>query len=408
LRIDVSESWQRDLWILWVCSFVAQLGFSLIMPFLSLYLEELNVHGSAVEMWSGIIFAANFVMMALFAPVWGSLSDRVGRKPMMLRSAFGMGVVVWLMGLVTSPWQLLGLRLLQGIFSGLIPASTAYLAGVVPRERSGQALGLFATGSVAGTILGPLVGGALSKVVGYRPIFYLTSLSCLISGVAILLLIKERFTPIPRKQGDGMLKDFTLLRTYPVALAMSVVLFMNMFSILTAEPILALYLQQLKAPEAWVSFLSGVVFSMTGIATLIVAPLVGRLSDRVGSRRLLIVCLGGASTMYVLQGLATASWQMVILRFVLGMFTGGLMPAVNGLIARSVPRETQGRIFGLTNAAISLGNTAGPLVGGAVSAAFGLRAVFPVTGALLLCDLAWVYMAVRDRGPSEGVQQAVG
>jgi MFS family permease len=182
------------------------------------------------------------------------------------------------------------------------------------------------------------------------------------------------------------------------------VLFMNTFSMLTAEPILARFLQTLQAPAQWVSLLSGVVFSMTGVANMMVAPVVGRISDTFGSRRLLVVCLAGASLLYVVQGFATSTWQMIVLRFALGLFTGGLMPAVNVLIARSVPREVQGRVFGLTNSAIFLGNTAGPLVGGAIAATFGLRSVFPVTGVLLLCDLAWVAASVRDPGPEAHTQ----
>lgn len=398
-RSGTMEPWKRDLYILWVCSFVLQLGFSLIMPFLPLYLEELNVHGSAVELWSGVIFSANFVMMAIFAPIWGSLSDRVGRKPMMLRSAFGMGLVVWLMGLVQSAPQLLGLRLLQGVASGFIPAATAYMAGIVPRERSGHALGILGTGATAGTILGPLVGGVLSRWVGYRPIFFLTSIACLVTGVVVILTIREKVTPVARKSGDSIVRDFRLVAQYPIIIAMLVVLFMNTFSMLTAEPVLARFLQTLNAPAAWVSFLSGVVFSMTGVSNLLVAPISGRLSDRFGSKRLLVACLAGASVMYVLQGLATATWQMILLRFVLGIFTGGLMPAVSGLIARTAPRHLQGRIFGMTNSAISLGNTVGPLVGGVLAARFGVRAVFPVTGALLLLDLAWVAFRVHEVSP---------
>jgi MFS transporter, DHA1 family, multidrug resistance protein len=396
-RTGNTEPWKRDLYILWICSFVLQLGFSLIMPFLPLYLEELNVHGPAVELWSGVIFSANFIVMAIFSPIWGGLSDRIGRKPMMLRSAFGMGLVVWLMGLVTSAPQLLGLRLLQGIASGFIPAANAYVAGIVPRERSGQALGILGTGATAGMILGPLVGGALSRWVGYRPIFFLTSISCLITGVVVLLTIREKVTPVARKKGDGLVGDFRLVAQYPVILAMMVVLFMNTFSMLTAEPILARFLQTLNAPAAWVSFLSGVVFSMTGVSNLLVAPVSGRLSDRFGSKRLLVVCLAGASLLYVVQGLATATWQMIVLRCLLGIFTGGLMPAVSSLIVRTAPRELQGRIFGMTSSAIFLGNTVGPLVGGVLAANFGVRAVFPVTGALLLLDLAWVAFGVREK-----------
>lgn len=390
------ERWRKDLYILWICSFVVQMGFSLIMPFLPLYLEDLGVQGPAVEMWAGVIFSANFVVMAIVSPFWGALSDRVGRKPMMLRSAFGMAAVVSLMGLAQTPWHLLGLRFLQGLAAGFVPAATAYMASIVPREQSGYALGLLATGNVAGSILGPLVGGVLAKSMGYRPIFFVTAVSCLVGGVIVLSMIRERFTPVQPSEGRGFGASLAALRQYPVVMAMAVVLFMNMFSILTVEPILARYLRVLSAPEDWVALLSGLVFSITGIATIIVAPLVGRLSDRIGSRRLLAIALGGASVMYVLQGFATAAWQMVALRFVLGLFTGGLMPAANGLIARTVPREMQGRVFGLTSSAIFIGNTLGPLVGGAVASTFGLRSVFPVTGVLLLLDLVWVLVAVRE------------
>lgn len=393
--------WRKELYVLWISSFIVQMGFSLIMPFLSLYLEELGVHGPAVEMWSGVIFSANFIVMALVAPMWGALSDRVGRKPMMLRSAFGMAIIVSLMGLVQNPWQMLGLRLLQGLAAGFIPASVAYMASVAPRENAGEALGLLGTGSLAGSILGPLVGGALARVMGYRPIFFLTGVSCLVGGLIVLLLIHEQFTPIPKSEQSGAKAAFTTVKRYPVVLAMIVVLFMNMFSMLTAEPILARYLTMLSAPQEWLELLSGVVFSVTGIANIIVAPKVGVLSDRIGSRRLLTIALAGASVLYVAQGFAQSVWQMIILRFALGLFTGGLTPAANGLIARTVPREAQGQVFGLSSAAVSIGNTVGPLVGGAIAASFGPRSVFPVTGFLLLVDLAYVMFRVREPAPTQ-------
>jgi len=383
------------------------MGFSLIMPFLSLYLEEMGLRGPAVDMWSGVIFSANFVVMAIVSPIWGSISDRTGRKPMMLRSAFGMAVVVSLMGLAQTPWQMLGLRLLQGLAAGFIPAATAYMASVAPREKAGHVLGLLGTGNMAGSILGPLVSGVLAQWMGYRPIFYLTGLSCLISGLIVLFLVKERFTPVEHKHEQrGLAGGLAFVRQYPIVMAMSVVLFMNMFSILTVEPVLARYLQILDAPAEWVTTLSGLVFSVTGVATIIVAPQVGKLSDRIGSRRLLAIALAGASVVYIVQGFATAVWQMIALRFVLGLFTGGLMPVANALIARSIPRELQGRVFGLTNSAISIGNTAGPLVGGFVASTFGLRSVFPVTGVLLVLDLVWVLLSVRDVAPIPDTEPA--
>lgn len=392
-------NWRRDLYVLWVCSFIVQVGFSLIMPFLPLYLEEMGVHGPAVNMWSGIIFAANFVTMAIVSPIWGAVSDKHGRKPMMLRSTLVMGLIVAAMGLATSPWHMLGLRLLQGIAAGFPAAATAYIASVAPREHAGQALGLLGTGNMAGSVLGPIVGGALAQVIGYRPIFFVTGASCLLAGVIVLTMIKERFAPAQKAEQVNV-SAMAIARQYPVVLTIAVLLFMNMFSVLTAEPILSSYLQILEAPAALVSLLSGLVFSVTGLANIIVAPMVGRLSDRIGSRRIISIALGASSVIYLLQGMATEVWHMIALRFVLGLFTGGLMPAANGLIARTVPRALQGRVFGVTQSAMFIGNTVGPLVGGAVAAAFGPRAVFPVTGVVLALDLAWVLVSLRETVPA--------
>lgn len=398
--------WRKELYILWGCSFIVQMGFSLIMPFLPLYLEALGIEGSRVDVWAGVIFSANFAVMAVISPVWGALSDRVGRKPMMLRSAFGMAMVVWLMGLVTSPWQLLGLRLLQGLAAGFIPAATAYMAASVPREKAGQALGLLSTGNVAGSILGPLVGGLLANWVGYRPIFFITSVTCLLGGAIVLWTIREQFTPQPRPQGTGLVRDLALVRQYPVVLSMLLVFYLTMASMLTSQPILVRFLRLLDSPESWLPFLSGLMFSVTGVATLITAPLVGRLSDQMGSKRLLQICLGGAAATFLLQGLVTTAWQMAVLRFALGLFTGGLLPAANSLIARTVPREMQGRIFGLVSSFMFLGNFSGPLIGGAVAATLGLRAVFPVTGLLLALNLLWVWVAVHEPQPKPELRHA--
>jgi len=400
-----TEPWRRDLYILWISCFTVGLGFSMVMPFLSLYLEELGVEGSAVDMWSGIIFSANFLVMAVVSPFWGALADRVGRKPMMLRSAFGMGLVIWMMGLVQNPWQLLGLRLLQGLTAGYIAIATSYMAGKAPREHAGQALGMLATGHVTGNILGPLAGGVLADLMGYRPIFFITSISCLLAGLMVLLFIHEDFKPAPKTAESERESRRNLFAQYPVVLPMMGVLFLNTFSVLTVEPILARYLQTLSAPVGALSFLSGLVFSMTGVANVLVAPRMGQLSDRMGARQLLMICLGGGAALYVLQGFATAVWHMVLLRFLLGLFTGGLMPVANGLLARAVPRDVQGRVFGLSQTAISLGQTLGPLAGGAVAASFGLKSVFPLTGALLVVDLLWVLNAIRDEAPHGSTQR---
>ena len=141
----------------------------------------------------GIIFAANFVTAFLFQPLWGKLSDKYGRKMMLLRSGFGMAIVMVLMGFATSPWHLLLLRMVNGTISGFNPAAVSLVSINTPKERMGFAMGTLQSGGIAGTILGPFLGGLLADAVGYRPIFYLTGLSLFAASLLAFFIVKERF-----------------------------------------------------------------------------------------------------------------------------------------------------------------------------------------------------------------------
>lgn len=390
------ERWRKELYVLWLSNFIVNLGFSLIMPFLPFYVQQLGVSDAGgVEFWTGAIFAANFVTMTIFSPIWGAVADRTGRKLQMLRSGFGMAAVVGLMGLAGSVWQLLGLRLLQGIFAGFIPASTAYIAANVPRERAGWALGFLQTAGAGGMIIGPLVGGILARAIGsYRPIFFLTAAACFVAGLVVLVVIREQFTPPPHTQGLSFAAELrqNLRQTAanPVLLAMMVVNFFNFFGLQTAEPILSLFLKTLNTPAQWVDVAAGAVFSASGIANVIAAPIMGRYGDRIGFRRVLMVSLGGISIIYLLQTFVQSAWELLALRFLLGIFLGGAFPAASALVSRAAGREFQGRAFGLVNSAIFIGDVVGPLAGGSIAVLWGQRMVFPVTALALLFNLFWV------------------
>lgn len=396
------ERWRRNLYLLWIGNFTVQAGFSLVMPFLPYYVASLGVGDEkAVQMWSGLIFAANFVTMAIFSPIWGAAADRTGRRRQMLRSGFGMAGVVALMGLVTSPWQLLGLRLLQGVASGFVPAAVAFAAANTPVESTGFALGLLQTGGAAGSIVGPLLGGVLAKTLGsYRPIFFLTALACVVAATLVLFLLREDFTPPARSRKQSFLGDLRETAANQMVFAMSVVYFINFFAIMTAEPILSLFLRKLDIPTHWVDLAAGIIFSSSGVANVITAPFLGRHGDRIGFRRILIACLSASAVLYALQAFVTAAWQLLILRFLLGACLGGIFPSANALVARSAGRELQGRAFGLTNTAVFIGNFLGPIVGGAVASAWNQRAVFGVTALAIVVNLVWIYRMVPADRPT--------
>lgn len=402
------QHWRRDLYILTACQFLIQMGFSLVMPFLPLYIENnLGVSDPGqVQLWSGAAFSATFASAAFFSPIWGRLADRKGRKLMMLRSGFGMAVVVSMMGFARGPLDLVILRLLQGVVAGFIPAAVAYMATNTPREQTGFALGMMQTGGTAGTIIGPLMGGALAHVLGYRSIFMLTGLACLITGLVVLIFIKERPRTAAEQRAAATSQGWGMLRGNPVLLAMFVVLFLTMLSLMTAEPILSLYLSSLNTAPEYVALLSGMIFSSSGFANVFAAPIFGRLGDRRGYRLVLLVTLAGSAVAYALQGLAVTAWDLLLYRFLLGIFIGGTLPAANALIAKSSGPSAAGQAFGLTNSAIFLGNMMGPLVGSGVSYIAGLRAVFFVTAAIRLVNVFWVARALprqqagtRGRGP---------
>jgi len=170
------QQWKLNLIILWFGSFLAMAGMTMVTPFLALYLQHdiglTDTH--QIALWSGFIFAANFFTSFIFQPIWGKFADKYGRKVMLLRSGFGMAAVTALMGLAQTPWHLLLLRMLNGTISGFNPAAVALVSSTTPKERMGFAMGVLQSGVVAGSILGPLIGGVLADWVGYRPIFYIT------------------------------------------------------------------------------------------------------------------------------------------------------------------------------------------------------------------------------------------
>lgn len=390
-------SWRRSLWLIWVALFVSNMGFSLVMPFLPLYVQTMGISGHSVELWTGVIFSATYVSAAVALPFWGRLSDRTGRRPIMIGASIGQGIAVTLMGLATHPWQLVALRLLLGASFGIMSACIAYMTAITPKGQTGYMLGMIQTAVTAGGILGPFLGGFLAHFMGYQPIFFLNGLACFLQTAVFVFFVKEKFTP-PVKQGaqSRLAGDVRVVTASPVLLAMMVVVMVQSFSIMNAEPIIPLYLQTLNVPDSLLSFLSGAVFSVVGIATVMASPFLGRMGDRIGYKRVLMVCLAGVAVVYGLQGLAANWWQLLLFRFGQGCFAGGVFAAANALISVSSSRTFQGRAFSLSASSQQVGNFLGPLVGGGVAAAISFRAVFPITALLCLANLALVWRLVPE------------
>ncbi|RXT05878.1 MFS transporter [Ammoniphilus sp. CFH 90114] len=387
------ELWKRNLVVLCLAQFLVMAGMSLVIPFLPLYLQQEMgiVDEKALHLWTGVIFGANFLSAFLFSPIWGKLADRHGRKIMLIRSGFGMAIVVACMGLATSPIHLLILRFLNGTISGFIPASIALVSTNTPKERSGYALGTLQAAAVGGSVCGPLLGGLLAHSMGYRSIFFVMGILLFVAAVMVTCLVTEINKPDKKKvEETGYIEDFKVIfKTKPLP-ALFASGFLIQIAMLGTTPFITSYVQELWKSQEMLALLAGAAISITGLATMIFSPFLGKWGDRIGSQYILFYALVGAGLFLIPHAFVVSLWQLFLCRFLLGMCIGGMLPSVNALIRHYAPKNMESRTYGYSNMCIFLGNMLGPLLGGWLSGWIGLQGVFLFAASLILFNAFWV------------------
>jgi MFS family permease len=394
-----AEGWPRTLALLWLAQCAAMAGLSLVLPFLPLFLGELGVQEPGqVRVWTGRVVAASFFCMALAEPLWGTLADRCGRKPMVLRSLWGVALAIGLMSGARTPGQLFALRCLQGCLGGGGAASVTLIASVAPRQRMGTAIGLLLTANMVGSSLGPLMGGGLAAKWGYRWLFIVTGGILGIVGFLVLLLVRERFDRAAAK-GDAAWRDtLRLPLTYPRLRQVVVLVGLTQMAMLAAQTMTPLYVAQLTKKA--VPWMVGLTFSAPAMANLLASPLWGRASDRRGAGRTLCWALFGTAAAYAPQAFVRSVWQLLPCRALLGLFTPGVNPTASALVAQDVPPERVGRGLAWLNSARTLGSAFGSLWAGSMAARWGLPRVFLITTGLLLIGTlgAWRLRGSERKG----------
>lgn len=402
--VDAPINWKRNLTIAWLGCFLTGAAFSLVMPFLPLYVEQLGVTGhSELNLWSGVVFSITFLFSAIASPFWGGLADRKGRKIMLLRSALGMAIVMLLMGLAQNIWQFLVLRALLGVLGGFVPNANALIATQVPRNKSGWALGTLSTGGVSGALLGPLAGGLLADSYGLRPVFFITATVLFLCFVLTLLLIREQFTPVNKKEMLHAREVISSLKNPKLVLSLFVTTMIIQVATGSIAPILTLYVRDLAGNVSNIAFISGMIASVPGVAALLSAPRLGKLGDRIGPEKILITALILSVLLLIPMSFVQNPLQLGILRFLLGAADGALLPAVQTLLVYNASNQIAGRVFSYNQSFRDIGNVTGPLIGSAVSASYGFRAVFCITAAVVLCNAIYTGCSLRRRAQAKTV-----
>ncbi|MEQ2466292.1 MFS transporter [Niallia sp. HCP3S3_B10] len=383
------EIWKRNLLVLWIGVFFTSASFNMVIPFLPIFLLELNVHENT-EIWSGLLFSAAFFAGAFASPFWGRLADKYGRKPMIIRAGFVLFVVYTLAAFVTNPYQLLVLRILQGLLSGFIPGAIALIGTNTPSDKTGYALSMISTASASGGIMGPLIGGVLSQLVGNRLSFASAGLLVFIATFLIIFWVKEdNFSP--SKEKGSVRNDLRIAFSNRPLMLVLLLTVVTSCSIMTIEPILPLYILEVGGSMDKASLLAGIIFSLPGIASVIMAPYWGKWADKVGFNRILFIGLLGGGLGTFSQIIFSNIWGFSITRFIFGLFFCAVFPALNGLVVKSTAENFRGRAFSLNQTATQLGGMFGPMIGGFLGGIFPAQSVFIVTGMLLLVATGIAY-----------------
>lgn len=385
--------WQRTVYAVWFAHLLAAVGFSFVMPFLPLFVrEELGVANDQLAgVWAGAAMTAAGLSLTVFQPIWGALADRYGRKLMLQRAMFGGAITIGLMGLVHSAPQLVVLRLIQGALTGTGSACNTLVASVTPRERLGFTMGLLQTALIGGNSLGPWLGGMMADGFGYRIPFFVCGALWAVAGLVVVVGARERFVvPSQCVNGNHGLRQVFGGRGLAALLTS---FFLNAFAITFVGPIFPLFVERI-ADTTRAATITGQIMGAGGLAAGISALLVGRMGDRLGHRRMLIVSSLGSAFFSAPHAIVNALWQLFGLRVGWGLVSGGAGPAMNAMIGSHVSSDMYGRAFGLTTSAMCLGFALGPLAGGVMASIAGLRWPFVVMALLQLATtvLIWRYV----------------
>jgi len=368
----------RNLVILFLTLVIMMLGFGIIIPILPDMVVSLGGGGVAM----GLLMAIYSAMQFLFSPMWGTLSDRFGRKPILMIGVFGNAATMLFLGLSTQLWMMFTARALAGVLSSAtLPTAMAYISASTDEKSRGGGMGVVGAAMGLGMVLGPGVGGLMSNISLQAPFILATVLS-LLAMVAIWIFLPESLASENR--------ETTIKLTGPQLGAMwdslfgpiaflFVAAFMISFAMTNFEGIYAYYA---KERYAYDPHTIGIILTAVGlVSSLAQGALTGIATRRFGEVNVVKTSLIASAAGFLLMLTANTLTTVILTTSVFVLGNAMLRPAVSSLISQ---RTTQGQgiAMGLNNAYMSLGRVIGPLWAGAI---IDINLAFPfITGAAIM------------------------
>lgn len=391
------ETWKRTVYISLVCVFCTSFGVSQLGPILPLYFHDLGVNTpEGMSLWSGLATGITFLIVCLAAPFWGRLADRKGRKITLIRSSFGMALCNVLIAFQTTPEGVVLIRLIQGLVSGFYSASITLIASESPIERTGWALGLLASANLAGSLIGPLLGGYIADTVGIRNDFIIVGILMGLAGVLATAFIHENYVPKPNIEKLSISKLKEQIPEFSSIVALCVASFIYAICVMSLQPVISVYIKGIVSSNTEnLAFIAGAVFSAMGIAQLMSSSPLGKLVDKVGPRKVLVISLIYVGLFNIPQAYVTDVYQLAFIRFLQGFGLGGMLPALNTYLSSKTPREFTGQVFSYNQSCLFFGYFLGAIGGSSLMALLGFTTLFWVSGGLFILSALWIAFKLK-------------
>ncbi len=383
LKLNVNDVWQRNLIFLAVSQFIAMMGMNACVPFLPLYVRELGVVGeSAQRFWSGLVFSGPYILSIVFVPIWGSLGDRYGRKLMIIRAILGLAIAMFLMGFARNVFELFLLRVFQGATSGFIAANLGFTVSNTPADRKGYAVGFLQSSQSAGAIAGPILGGFVSDLLGFREVFFAVAFLCLLSALLIVGFVKE-INKTNLENSESTLQVLKMVIREPKYRYPMIMITLGQIGIFLTFPILPYFLEQLGAPPKILSSITGLVIGLSSIFNIIFAPIWGRWSDKHSVVKLLKRSSLILTVAFFLHSFAFSYYLILVLRALVGLSIAGLVPILYSHLGKIGDREKIGVIMGFASSATLFGSLVAFLGSALISPLMNLNWLFVLSAGIL-------------------------
>jgi MFS family permease len=387
-RRENGSSWRRNQAAVTAASFIGFTGFTLVMPFLPLYFEELGVADAGeIAIWSGLSLGVTPAVTAAMTPAWARAAERFGRKVMVARSLLSFVVIMALMAFVRAPWQVLALRGVQGLFAGYGTIAMTMAADSAPPESMATAIGWVQTAQRLGPALGPVIGGGLAQALGLRDVFIVSA------GVyfAAFLFVVVGYREVPRRAGaeDAAASPpatFRSLRAVPHFALFVGAIFGLQLADRSFGPILPLYLLEIGIPAGQVPLLSGVIFTTMAAAAAAGNHACAWLLGRTRPGALVPATAALAALAAAVFGVVAPVAILLVTAVGFGFGLGVATTAIYTTATRAVPVAWRGVAFGYLSTAYLVGLAVSPVAAGVVGSV-SMRAVF-IADALGLGALA--------------------